>query len=250
MAMIYAFQQEGDSELLKIGFAKNGWRQRFRDQQPCNPRTLKVVGAFEFADERECKLAENRIKAGHIYPHAPGTSERQEWYTAKPEDFLSLTWLKTTNGVSPVTVATTLDGYRDDLNPGDVNGKWTLFLYLIGEERESGFCKLRATAYNWADASSVYLTGNPRRPTARRRWLAPNGNICLLEIRKKLARRFAAAALPYEWFKLDTSVLENAILESVKVGELIECPRDPLIDRRCNSKTEEYRRIAAAKTQA
>ncbi len=239
---IYGFGEIGNATMTKIGFTSDDPVARFRDQQPCNPVTLALYGAFAFDDEREAKRIENDLKAGRgPFPHAPGTSVNQEWYVASEPDFLACPIFTATGGRRVSNLPRTLERYRDDLNPGDVRGRWSLRLYLLREETEAGYCKVHATAYNWHDTGSVYLTGNPRRTIVADRWRATT-NAALLRARDETFSRFSKERLPYGWLRSDWRQVQDAIRTIIlPAHDLVLEPFNPVLDARSNSRRTEYR---------
>lgn len=228
MPWIYMFDEEAGL-LTKIGKAKKHYHDRFRDQQPCNPRTLTLRAAIWFDNEADMKACEDELKTGLIFPNADPRFPLREWYVVGWQKAVAADiWHRHKGQLRPIEPYTRK--FQDDLNEG-VRAKdgrlFRLYAYVFREEGSDEICKLRFTAYGWEAARQNYVTGNPHNLTLHSRWSWENNEMAFAA-RMKLMSACEGAHIHFGWFRMSP----DGMAKQVEGTDAILCPnRRDHIDR-------------------
>ena len=224
---IYVLREDSAPGIVKIGYSGVDWRRRIGRFIPCNPRSLKILRVFEFSNESEARTCESAFKS-RVRPFPTAGTGGAEWYHADDRDIETCPIFARHGGHE--IVATGLFKAIDSLNPGDKSQKHKgvsckLLIYLLAENPDTGFCKIKATAYNWWAAETEYATGNPRSILVRARWAFPT-NVAARQAVDRVVRRFASAAPQSGW--LQAPAMDVATMIQELGGQPM--PRDPSVD--------------------
>ena len=201
MAWMYIFD-EGDARCCKIGSAKEHYHDRFREQQPCNPRVLHLRAAIWFEDPADMKACERSWKTGSVRPKVDPGNPHREWYRVGWYEAAELSVWSDYNGqVRPVEPFR--GTFKDDLNEGTrdrAGTEYHLMAYLLQESGYADVCKLRFTAYGWKGVAQHYRTGNPHRVDVYGRWVWPD-NSAAAEAASGLTRAMCADVIHHGWYR-------------------------------------------------
>jgi hypothetical protein len=210
MPWIYMFDEGGLD--TKLGKASGHYHERFRDQQPCNPRLLTLRSAVWFDALAAMQDCENQLKNGRVFPLTDPSHPKREWYKVHWQDALrSNIWRA--HGGQIKNVEHFKGKFRDDLNPGDVQNKFQLYAYVFEEEATSSWCKFRLSAYDWENARQTYLTGNPHNVLIHSRWTWKD-NYAARQFAQSLFTKYGKDLIHFGWFRLAPAELASLIEQS------------------------------------